>query len=1187
MDNRHSVSFCRRFLSYAICAVIAGQPLLPAIGAAITPSGNAQMEQAGNGVPVVNIATPNGAGISHNQYGDYNVGKEGLILNNATGKLNQTQLGGLIQNNPNLKAGQEARGIINEVTGGKRSELKGYTEVAGKAANVMVANPYGITCDGCGFINTPQATLTTGKPVMSADGSLQALEVTKGSITINGAGLDASQSDAVSIIARATDINAQLHAKDLTVTTGANRVGADGSITPIKGEGVAPTVAIDTSALGGMYANRIRLASTERGVGVNLGNLNARQGDITLNAAGKLILKDSLATGNTTITATDVTLSGDNKTSGNLNVTGTNALMLNQTRLVADKHLTLSSSGLIAQNGGELTAAQNITLSGHALNQDNSGKTNASGNVTLSATGNAMMKGNTVAGKSLVVNTGSLSNSGILAAGTDAHVRTGELTHSGTLQGNTLNVIATDLTSTGGLKAGRSLDISARDITLSGQTISGDSLILKGNTLKTTATAQTQGNSVSVEVQNAQFDGTQAARDSLAIKTRGRLTHGGITQAQTLKTENDSLSNSGLLLATGDIHVLTQSVANTGTVAGNVLFINAEHINNNGLLQGDDSLNLTGRTLDLQAGSRTLTNGILSLSGTTLTSAGQIQGNGISVNAHDWQQGGSLLAKGALLASVTGTLNNTGELLSQNNATLNVAHIISSGRLLSAGDLAVTGNTLHNSGTVQGNNVALYQDRITNNGAITGVAALTLATRPDMASPFLSLVNNAKGSLLTAGDLSVTAGELNNTGQWQGKRVLVHAQKLTNSGALQAAELLDAQISNNLTGVTGSKITSNGEMALSALTLTNGGQWIAKNLALNANALTNSGEITGVDALSATLKQSLNNQTGGKLLSGGSLNLSAGSTTNAGQVRGASLTMNVSGELGNTAGAVLLSQDTLKLSSATLSNQGTIQGGGESSVEARTRIQNDGKLISGGKLTLGAPELMNNSNGLMQAVTLLLDVVNTVNGGRVLTSDRAELKGTTLTNNGTLQGADLLVNYRSFTSSGTALGTASLTVKGDSLSHTDSGKLYSAGNLLLDVRDFSGRGLVVALGDTTLKLINALSNNATLAAGKTLSVTSQNAVTNNRLMQGNSIVLNAGGEFVNNAQLTLGSGNSTFSAQHILQNTPGSLRAGGDVYLASRGNITVNGFTGTAGSLTMSAAGTLLNSTLIYAGHNL
>ncbi|HDJ8516237.1 TPA: filamentous hemagglutinin N-terminal domain-containing protein, partial [Escherichia coli] len=198
------VRFTYRLLSYLISTIIAGQPLLPAVGAVITPQNGAGMDKAANGVPVVNIATPNGAGISHNRFTDYNVGKEGLILNNATGKLNPTQLGGLIQNNPNLKAGGEAKGIINEVTGGNRSLLQGYTEVAGKAANVMVANPYGITCDGCGFINTPHATLTTGRPVMNADGSLQALEVTEGSITINGAGLDGTRSDAVSIIARAT-----------------------------------------------------------------------------------------------------------------------------------------------------------------------------------------------------------------------------------------------------------------------------------------------------------------------------------------------------------------------------------------------------------------------------------------------------------------------------------------------------------------------------------------------------------------------------------------------------------------------------------------------------------------------------------------------------------------------------------------------------------------------------------------------------------------------------------------------------------------------------------------------------------------------------------------------------------------------------------------------------------------------
>ncbi len=1437
--KQDQVRFSQRALSALLSVLLATQPLLPAVAASITPSGNTQMDKAANGVPVVNIATPNQSGISHNKYNDYNVGKEGLILNNATGQLNQTQLGGLIQNNPNLKAGQEAKGIINEVTGANRSNLQGYTEVAGKAANVIVANPYGITCNGCGFINTPNVTLTTGKPVLDASGKLQSLDVTQGAVTIEGAGLNGSQSDAVSIISRATEINAQLHAKDLRVVAGANRVAADGSVSALKGEGTAPKVAVDTGALGGMYANRIRLVSSETGVGVNLGNLNARQGDIALSSAGKVVLKNTLASGSTTVSAADVTLRGDHKAGGNVTVSGQTALTLDQAHVAADNNLQLTTRGTLTQNGGAFTAANDATLAAttliqsadaqasagrhlavnaeknaalngsvvagqqllvkggelvqqgnlsaseialnaQTLTQESRSTTNASGNITLTTSGHSQLKGSTTAGQSLAVSAGSLANHGALAAVADTRINTGIFSNTGTVQGNSLTVSGTDITSSGALKSASTLDIRADNATLSGETgakgkttvtasgnlnnsgtlISDDTLTLnaaqidnsgtlsgvrglttsaetftasatsvthsdgdvalnntdttlagetsaggavtvQGRSLNTTATAQTQGNSVGVAVQNAKLEGTQAAKGNMTLKADSSLNHTGKSSASGLKVETGHLSNGGtltasalvidspqvingglihagqtlslvtrlldnrssgvlyspsalslslselnnagiitsdaalslsgsnltnsgelsgtslaidyktlknsaegMLLAQGANRITAQSVSSAGSMVGNTLTLNADRLESAGLLQGDSALSLTAGILNLLTGSRTLTGGALGLSGTTLATAGQLQGQGVSIRSHDWTNRGSSLATGSLDVTTAGTLSNTGELMSQGNGTLNAVNTVNSGNILSAGDLSLNGKTLRNSGTLQGNRVTAHQDIITNSGTLTGIAALTLAARLEMAAPLLTLVNDASGSLLTAGELSVTGGDLRNAGQWQGKRVLIHAQALTNGGAIQAENLLDAQIDSTLTGTTGSKITSNGELALSALTLANSGQWIAKHLTLGGNTLNNSGEITGVDALSVALTQ-LSNQAGGKLLSAGALTLDAENATNAGQIQGKAttvtagqlinsgrlqgeaLTLNASGALNNTASGVLLSENALTVSTATLNNQGTLQGGGESSVKATTRVQNDGKMLSGGKLTLTAPELANSSSGLVQAVTLLLDVVKAVNGGNVLATTRAELRGSSLDNSGTLQGADLQANYQSVTNSGTVLGTTSLTINGDALDNTESGKLYSGDKLLLDVRNYSGRGDVVSLGDTTLKLVNALVNTGTLAAGKTLSVSSQNAMTNSGVMQGNAIALSAGGAFTNNGTLTTGNGSSTFNAQSLLLNASGSLQAGGDVQLTSRENITVNGFTGTAGSLTMTAAGTLLNTALIYAGNNI
>ncbi|HAP2061420.1 TPA: Contact-dependent inhibitor A, partial [Escherichia coli] len=623
---------------------------------------------------------------------------------------------------------------------------------------------------------------------------------------------------------------------------------------------------------------------------------------------------------------------------------------------------------------------------------------------------------------------------------------------------------------------------------------------------------------------------------------------------------------------------------NPGKIIADTLSVRATTLDGDGLLQGAGALALAGDTLSQGSHGRWLTADDLSLRGKTLNTAGTTQGQNITVQADRWANSGSVLATGNLTASATGQLTSTGDIMSQGDTTLKAATTDNRGSLLSAGTLSLDGNSLDNSGTVQGDHVTIRQNSVTNSGTLTGIAALTLAAR--MVSPQPALMNNG-GSLLTSGDLTITAGSL------------------VNSGAIQAADSLTARLTGELVSTAGSKVTSNGEMALSALNLSNSGQWIAKNLTLKANSLTSAGDITGVDTLTLTVNQTLNNQANGKLLSAGVLTLKADSVTNDGQLQGnattitagqltngghlqgETLTLAASGGVNNRFGGVLMSRNALNVSTATLSNQGTIQGGGGVSLNVTDRLQNDGKILSGSNLTLTAQVLANTGSGLVQAATLLLDVVNTVNGGRVLATGSADVKGTTLNNTGTLQGADLLVNYHTFSNSGTLLGTSGLGVKGSSLLQHGTGRLYSAGNLLLDAQDFSGQGQVVATGDVTLKLIAALTNHGTLAAGKTLSVTSQNAITNGGVMQGDAMVLGAGEAFTNNGMLTAGKGNSVFSAQRLFLNAPGSLQAGGDVSLNSRSDITISGFTGTAGSLTMNVAGTLLNSALIYAGNNL
>ncbi|HFG6254851.1 TPA: hemagglutinin repeat-containing protein [Salmonella enterica subsp. diarizonae serovar 61:l,v:z35] len=1330
MNQLPPVRLTYRLLSWLVSALIATQPLLPAVAATLTPVGNTSTDKAANGVPVVNIATPNSAGISHNQFKDYNVGQEGLILNNATARLNQTQLGGIITGNPNLTAGREAKGIINEVTGGNRSQLQGYTEVAGKAANVMVANPYGITCNGCGFINTPQATLTTGKPVFDASGNLLALDVKKGSITIEGQGLDASSSDALSIISRATEVNAAIYAKDLKVIAGANRVGADGSVQAQQGEGSVPTVAVDTGALGGMYASRIHLVSSEKGVGVNLGDLNARQGDITLDASGKLTVHNSLASGALSARGERLVLTGDHKTSGNLSLNSQGDIALRNGSLNSDGDLVLNAAGAISHTREKLTAGRDATLTAKNISQDASSQINAARDIAAKASDTLKTQGQMTAGQNLTAGSNTLTQEGSLLAHNAVQLNAGTLNNSGSVQGASLSVGTSTLSNTGSLLSGGNLTVSTRDFTqsgttgargkaditaggtfnntgslvsdnmltlkardvtqngvlsggqrltvnaqtltsgknsvthsaaamtlntttatLDGETSAGSDMQLQSDSLTTAADAQLQsGNNLSINARDARLAGTQAAQQTMTVNASETLAHSGkssaaslslsapemtnsgVLVAPTLNTQSQRLTNSGLLQGDILLGVNTQkldnqqngtlysaanltldipdirnsglitsdngltlsagSLSNPGKILADTLNIKATTLSGDGLLQGTGVLTLAGDTLSQGANGRWLTAGDLSLNGDTLNTAGTTQGQNLTAQADSWTNNGSVLATGNLNATLGASLLNNGNLMSQGHFGLNVPVLTSHGSILSSGEMSLAGTTFTSDGTLQGNTLSLRHNNIDNRGVVTGLNDLTLNSTGRLTN---------SGDLLSQKSLTLSAGDVTNSGRLQGQNITLEGNSLNNSGAIQSALDLALTLSGDVIAATGSKITALGDARLTGKALSNQGLVSAGTLEVKGDLLSNAGEISGVNGLNVTLSGNLQQQ--GKMLTGGLLNvnvkdvsnsgqlqgadtrISASSLTNSGRVQGDSgLTLTLLDVLTNQASGVLLSQKALDLTAPVLTNDGAIQGNGKTTLSAATHARNGGKILSGGDLTFTTPDY--SGSGWLQATDLVLNVAKVASNGTVMAANQATLTGNSLTNGGTVQAAQLNVNTQTTTNSGTLLGNQGLTLKGNSLSNAG-GKVFSGGDMLAEMVSLSGAGQLVALGNLTLKLTNGFTPQGVIAANKQLSVSSQGDITNGATLQGNGIMLNAAGKLTNNGQLTAGSGNTALSGSQIAMNAGGSLQAGGDVSLTSRDSITLDGFTGTTGSLLLNATGSVINTALLYAGNNL
>ncbi|WP_272669145.1 two-partner secretion domain-containing protein [Providencia sp. PROV066] len=354
-----------------------------------------------NGLPQVNIQAPNRDGVSRNQYSQFDVDHKGAILNNSSTNTN-TQLGGMIQGNDWLAKG-EAKIILNEVNSRDPSQLNGFIEVAGKKADVIIANPAGITCNGCGFINADKALLSAGKTLIE-NGKIKGFEVDKGSINILGKGYNGNGTNYTALIARSVNINAKLHAKDLAITTGKNTVAADGT-TILKTDNSSaddnPEFALDVAVLGGMYANTIKMRGTEHGVGVrNAGHIGAQAGDITLSADGKVGNSGVItASQNIALTSQDA-----------INNTGT-ILAQNDIQLKAKQAITNTDKGQIVAGRDAAVHAEQINSDRSALlaaGVDSKGKLTSAGSLTVKGDKSVALQGDIVAKDTLTATGSSL-----------------------------------------------------------------------------------------------------------------------------------------------------------------------------------------------------------------------------------------------------------------------------------------------------------------------------------------------------------------------------------------------------------------------------------------------------------------------------------------------------------------------------------------------------------------------------------------------------------------------------------------------------------------------------------------------------------------------------------------------------------------------------------------------------------
>ncbi|WP_269217003.1 hemagglutinin repeat-containing protein [Stenotrophomonas maltophilia] len=1119
------------------------------------------MVTAPNGVPMVNITTPSAAGVSRNRYSQFDVGREGVILNNARGQV-QTQLGGWVQGNPWLATGS-ARVILNEVNG-PASRLNGYVEVAGQRAEVIIANPAGIQVNGGGFLNASRVTLTTGTPMFTGAGALEGYRVTGGAIQIDGEGLDTSRADYTDLITRSLKVNASIWANQLQATLGNNVVNADhsqASLIPANGE--APTFALDVGALGGMFANKIWLVGNEHGVGVrNAGSIGAQAGELVVTVDGRLENTGALQS----LQNVHLQARGDLANAGTIAATRevaitTGGTLDNSGGKLNAQRLQVEAQGLRNHGGTiEQTGVQALALKAEAARNRSNGLLGALDAVASGGNGGGPGGGTSPGSGGGTPGTGA-PGTGTPGTGGGS---TGTPTSPVVPMAEGLIAIAGMLDNDGGSIAnGGAVSLAARaGLDNSGGRLGVSALQAGGELRNDGGTLQVHGDAaLHVGLLSNQKGALSVAGglrlDAQSLDNRGgELRHAG--KAASSWTVQGLFNNDGGLLATNAAQLALQA-GQVGNAGGRI-----EHAGEGGLTldTGDwagpgGRLSTVGR-LHWTTGNADLRNGALSAAGFDIV-AGMLD-----------NRGGSLLSLGTGASSVKASNLDNG----------------AGGTLAGNGDLIVTATTLDNS-----------------KGLVQQAGTGSLSVQADT-------LRGSEGRLLSNGALVLSGGELDvSGGTTSAQSVQIHARALRNRQgqivsqgvselALDVRDALDNQ---------GGKIVGNGGLRIDTGRIDN-----QKGTLQSA----------GTHGVALTVRDTLDNS-GGGISGNGQVQLQVGSLVNQGgkvlAAGSSALQVQARVRLDNSNGGRLAGTGDLRLQAASLDNRsGAIEhaGGGTLQIRADSLQGAGGRILSQSALELEGGDLLLGAGSTTQAERIAIDAQRLDNTGGNLSatgSDALRLhvaqgvdnSGGTIAGNGALdvQAGELINRTGTLSGAGTADSTLQivgaldnhegtiasnanrLTIAAARLDNSG-GSIRQAGNQGLDIttgRLDGSKGTLVSSATLTLRADDVDHRDATLGADRfDLEATTLDNAGGRIIASGEgasrvkaTALGNAGGTLASNGDLTLLARTLDNSAGRIQHAGSGQLQVSAQALLGKGGSVLSNGsFVLDGASLDLSGATT-------------